>query len=296
LRALPLRRALLPPSGSFDRLELLDSVPSTNAELASRAARGGWSDLSVLAADHQSAGRGRLGRTWTAPARTALAASVLLRPGPAVPVGTWSWLPLLAGVSIVEALRAVAGVDASVKWPNDVLVSVDLRDGAPQKVCGVLSEVVPTPEGQAVVLGFGLNVRQTREELPVPTATSLLLAGAATTDRDTVLRACLRSLAVAYLAWKAAGGNAVACGLAAVTREACSTLGQHVRVELPGGVRPLEGVAEGLDDEGRLLVRPLAGPSGQAGQPGQPGQARVVAVAAGDVVHLVPSGAPGEGA
>ncbi|MFP5346472.1 MAG: biotin--[acetyl-CoA-carboxylase] ligase [Actinomycetes bacterium] len=284
LRHTPLRRALVAPAGQFAALDLLDACPSTNTELAARAAAGGVADLSVLTTDDQTAGRGRLDRTWTTPPRSALATSVLLRPGPDVPVLKWSWLPLLAGVAIVEALRAVAGLPAVLKWPNDVLVpdGPDAASAPPGKVCGVLSQVVWTPEGEAVVLGFGLNVSQTRAELAVPAATSLLLAGSATTDRDTLLRACLRALAGWYLRWTAAAGDAVRCGLAAAARDVCCSIGQRVRVELPAGAEPLSGVAEGLDDDGRLLVR--VDPDVAAAH-----SARTVPVAAGDVVHLRPS-------
>ena len=268
LDATALRVALTPPSGPFARFEVAPAVASTNADLVAAAGGPGWPDLSVLTTEHQRAGRGRLGRGWTTPPHAALATSVLLRPD--VPIARWSWLPLLAGVSVVETLRAVAGVEAELKWPNDVLVTEPGADAEPRKVAGVLTEVVPTPEGSAAVVGTGLNVSQSRAELPVATATSLLLAGARTLDRDTLLRATLRSFAAAYRGWADAKGDAVACGLAARVRESCSTLGLGVRVELPGGAQ-LTGTAEGVDDEGRLVVD-----TGGA----------VTAVAAGDVVHV----------
>jgi BirA family biotin operon repressor/biotin-[acetyl-CoA-carboxylase] ligase len=271
LRTGALRAALLAPSGPLSRLDVVPESGSTNRDLVAAAVAdpGAWPDLSVLTTDHQSAGRGRLDRTWTTPPRAALAVSVLLRPG--TPSPGWSWLSLLGGLSVVEALRRVAGVDAGLKWPNDVLVRDE--DGTERKVSGVLAEVVPGPD-PAVVVGLGLNVSQDADELPVPTATSLRLAGAATTDRDTLLRAVLRELAARYAQWREHGGNAVASGLAARAREACWTLGRDVRVEMPAG-RALTGVAEGLDDEGRLLLR---------GGDGTP-----ATVAAGDVVHVRPA-------
>jgi BirA family biotin operon repressor/biotin-[acetyl-CoA-carboxylase] ligase len=269
LDAAALRVALTPPSGPFSRLDVADDVASTNADLVAIAAGpagAAWPDLSVLTAEHQRAGRGRLGRTWTTPPHAALATSVLLRPD--VPVARWSWIPLLAGLSVTETLRSVAGVQAELKWPNDVLVPE--AGGATRKVAGVLTEVVATGQGSAVVVGTGVNVSQRRDELATGTATSLLLAGARTLDRDTLLRATLRSFAEAYRGWTGAGGDAVACGLAARVRESCSTIGRLVRVELPGGAG-LTGTAEGVDDEGRLLVGTGSG---------------VSAVAAGDVVHV----------
>jgi BirA family transcriptional regulator, biotin operon repressor / biotin---[acetyl-CoA-carboxylase] ligase len=202
--------------------------------------------------------------------------SVLLRP--AVDPARWSWLPLLAGLGVVDALRRVCGVDAGLKWPNDVLVPEAERGARPgdaplRKVCGVLAEAVPGPDGVpvAAVVGFGLNVDQAREELPVPTATSLRLAGSATLDRDTVLRACLRAVAVRYRRWVDAAGDPRAAGVGAAYREACLTLGRVVEVHLPGS-DPVRGVAEEVDDEGRLVVAT------------EGGERR--ALAAGDVVHV----------
>src|SRR5207247_1734949 len=117
----------------------------------------------VLVAEAQTSGRGRMGRRWISPPRRALTFSVLLRP--AVPAGLLGWVPLLAGVAVASALQRTAGVDARLKWPNDVLV-----DGA--KIAGILAE----RWGNAIVIGTGINVLQQRGELPVPTATSLLVA------------------------------------------------------------------------------------------------------------------------
>lgn len=266
LRQDALRRALVAPHGPFARLDVVAATGSTNADLRAAAAAdaGAWPDLSVLTTDHQQAGRGRLDRTWETPARAAVTVSVLLRPS--VPPTRWSWLPLLAGAAVADALHRVCGVAAGLKWPNDVLVAGD--DGEQRKVCGVLTEVVAGQ--QAVVVGVGVNVSQSAAELPVPSATSLLLAGAATTDRDTVLRAVLRALADTYVAWTAAAGDVAASGLAAAVRERCWTLGRPVEVDLPGGT-VLRGTAEELDDEGRLVVRDAGGTRH--------------AVAAGDVVH-----------
>ena len=270
LRADALRAALCAPAGPLARLDVVEEVGSTNAELAARAAADpdGHPHPSVLIAEHQGAGRGRLGRTWSAPARSGLFVSVLLRP--AAPRERWSWLPLLAGASLVEVLRRTAGVQASLKWPNDVLVEEGPAQRAPGKVAGLLAEVLPDASG--AVVGLGLNVGLSADELPVPTATSLLLAGSASTDRDVLARALLRALAADVAGWDAVGGDPVASGAAARVRERCSTIGRGVRVDLPGG-QVLEGTAEGVDDEGRLLVR-------------AEGDERPVAVSAGDVVHV----------
>ena len=221
----------------------------------------------VVVADHQQAGRGRRDRTWTTPARTAVAVSVLVRPD-AVPRALWSWLPLVAGLGVVDAVVRVAGLDAGLKWPNDVIVGG-------RKLCGVLAEVVEQPDGTSVVVGVGLNVSQRADELPVPGATSLAIEGAATTDRDTVLRSVLRAIGDRYTSWVGAAGDQRGSGIGAGYRERCRTIGARVSVELPDGTR-LEGEAEGVDDEGRLVVRSADG--------------GVQRLAAGDVVHVRPAG------
>jgi BirA family biotin operon repressor/biotin-[acetyl-CoA-carboxylase] ligase len=243
LRAGALQRALAPDGW---RVELLTETPSTNAVVAERARAGEPAGL-VVVAEHQVAGRGRLDRSWVSPPRAGLTFSVLQRP--ALAAGRWPWLPLLTGLAVATALRERADVEASLKWPNDVLAQG-------RKVCGVLAEV---PAAGAVVLGIGLNVTTTPDELPHEAATSLRLAGARTTDRDTLLRAVLRSLGTVLSDVDAARER---------YRRLCTTIGAPVRVELPGD-RTVEGTAEAVDDDGRLVVD------------GTP-------YGAGDVVHLRP--------
>jgi BirA family biotin operon repressor/biotin-[acetyl-CoA-carboxylase] ligase len=282
LRQGPLRRAVVDGAGPWTSLEVLPRIGSTNAELARRAGAGRARHGAVLATDHQVAGRGRRDRTWATPARAAVAVSVLLVPGP-VPQQRWTWLPLLGGVGVREALMRVAGVPAELKWPNDVLVPRDLpaAPGAARgKVCGLLAEVVTTVEGPGVVLGLGINVSQRSDELPVPDAVSLAGLGAATTDRDTVLRAVLRAVGSRYEAWVAAAGDPRASGLGAAYREACVTIGRPVRVVRPGG-EDLLGTAEGVDDDGRLLVTSADGSTRTA-------------LSAGDVVHVRPGDGPAQ--
>jgi len=256
-------------------LRWLDSVGSTNSELARWASERELADFTTLATADQTAGRGRLDRAWVAPPGTALAVSVLVRAGGAESTGL-GWLPLAAGVAMFDAVSGVlpAGARVGLKWPNDVQV-----DG--RKICGILSELVParsTSSGNAVVIGAGLNLTMSVEQLPVPTATSLMLAGAdlagaeaaaAVTDR--VLASYLRSLTALVTALWRSGGDADASGLRDAVVERCTTLGRPVRVELPGGTA-LRGDAVGIDELGRLKVRDDAG--------------RVSAVAAGDIVHL----------
>lgn len=243
------------------RLEVVASTGSTSSDLGAGAAAapGRWPDRSVLVADHQGAGRGRAGRTWTTPPGTALTFSVLLRPG--LPVDRLGWLPLLTGLAVVQALEAVTALRAGVKWPNDVLVTDPGGEPVPgwgrrRKVAGVLSEVVLAPE-PAVVLGIGLNVHQEVTELPVPSAASLRSLGHPV-SRPGLLAVVLGRLLEVTGRWRAADGDPVASGLAAECAAACTTLGTDVVVELPGG-EVLRGTAVGLAPDGALEVRTASG-------------------------------------
>jgi BirA family biotin operon repressor/biotin-[acetyl-CoA-carboxylase] ligase len=257
LREKDLERSLLRRGHTWSSLRVVADVASTNAELV-RAARTGAPSGSVLVAEHQHAGRGRLERSWSAPARSGLTFSVLLRPR-AVPASSWGWFPLLAGVAVASATAEVAELDARLKWPNDVLI-------ADRKVAGILAERVE----DALVLGVGLNVSLRADELPVPTATSLHIEGSAVVDRAPVLLALLRQLAEWYDLFEAAGGDPVASGVRAAHLGLSASVGRQVRVTLPGGSEVV-GTAVDVDEQGRLVVATVSGET---------------RVAAGDVVHV----------
>jgi BirA family biotin operon repressor/biotin-[acetyl-CoA-carboxylase] ligase len=239
------------------QVEVVEEAGSTNALVADRARAGGPEGLVILA-EHQTAGRGRLDRTWNTPPRSALTFSVLLRP--TVPAASWPWLPLLTGYEVSEALRG-AGFDAVVKWPNDVLLEE-------RKVAGILVERVETPTGPAAVVGIGINVGMTAEELPVPEATSLAVVGEVP-DRTALLGLVLDSLWEGYVAWQA-GGEAATEHLASSYAAVCSTIGREVWVDLPSG-EVLSGAATGVDRSGRLVVEH---------------DGTRTPVSAGDVVHV----------
>jgi BirA family transcriptional regulator, biotin operon repressor / biotin---[acetyl-CoA-carboxylase] ligase len=261
LRQDALRRALLTPGGPYAALDVITSVPSTNAALAA-AARQGAPDRTVLVAEHQSAGRGRAARSWVAPARSGLLLSVLLRPTK-VPQTRWSWLPLLVGVALCQTVSTLGQLPVALKWPNDLLLGPHRR-----KAAGILAEAVPADP--AVVVGIGLNVTLRPDELPMPGATSLAIEEAACTDRDPLLRALLRALDTRLQHWCEHEGDPVASGLRVAYRQHCATLGEQVRVELPGQPE-LRGTAVDVDTEGRLVVRSA-------------GQWRALSV--GDVTHV----------
>jgi BirA family biotin operon repressor/biotin-[acetyl-CoA-carboxylase] ligase len=247
---------------------------SSNADLLA-AAGAGLAEGTVLVAEAQTAGRGRLGRRWASPPRAGLTFSVLLRPV-GVPAALLGWLPLLAGVAAAASVRAVAAVDASLKWPNDVLAGE-------RKLGGILAERT----GTAVVIGIGINVWQARADLPPDAAaTSLaLVAGPGVTGpaaddgapglRERLLAGLLDELGRRYLAWRdqASPGDADACGLRQEYARRCATLGREVTVTMPG-TEPVTGTATGVDRGGRLEVRTARG---------------LIAVTAGDVVHVRPA-------
>ena len=240
-------------------LRVVATSRSTNSDLLALAGDAGIPTFTALLTLDQTAGRGRLDRTWVAPAGTALALSVLVRDALRHPLG--SWLPLLAGLVLAEAIDEVLPGRVAIKWPNDLLI-----DG--RKVCGILVEVAPN--GRDAVIGSGLNLTQTASQLPVETATSLALAGAAIGDDevDRIVAGYLGRLRGALENFD----TVETVRHRVVAR--CSTLGQRVRVALGNG-STLTGVATGLDDAGRLEVRADSGES--------------VAVAVGDVTHVRPA-------
>ncbi|MGK5115663.1 MULTISPECIES: biotin--[acetyl-CoA-carboxylase] ligase [unclassified Geodermatophilus] len=251
-----LAAALTSDSALWRSVRVVDEVGSTNADLLAAAADDA-PEGTVLVAEYQASGRGRLDRTWVSPPGAGLTVSLLLRPD--VPVARRGWLPLLAGVALAEAVGEVPGVRASLKWPNDLL------DAGGAKLAGILAEV----GSGAVVVGVGLNVSTTVGELP-PGGTSLALAAGRPVDRAAVLLAFLRGLERRYLPWVAALGDPVGTGLAHDYLAWSSTVGATVAVALPDG-SVLEGVAESVDWDGRLVVRTAQGP---------------VELASGDVRHV----------
>ncbi|RVW04551.1 biotin--[acetyl-CoA-carboxylase] ligase [Rhodococcus spongiicola] len=260
-----LRRALVrrpggDPKAFWSCLDVVTETGSTNADLLARP-QGPDYARSVLIAEYQSGGRGRHARTWVSAPRALVTMSAVLDM-PGVDLSDIGWLPLLSGIAVVDALCDVAGVEAELKWPNDVLIE-------DRKVAGILTEVASTEPVPTVVVGIGLNVSLTRDELPVPTATSLVLENADVTDRTVLVRAMLRALAERWREWQSADWKVDE--LAAAYRERCGTLGRLVRAELPGN-RELVGIATDVDRQGRVVIKP----KGES----------PVAVSAGDVTHL----------
>ncbi len=226
---------LLAAAGSTNEVAAADPVPRT-----------------VVVADHQTAGRGRLDRSWSTPPGTALTFSLVLRP--ALPDRHWSLLPLAVALGAADGIASLTGLRPDLKWPNDLLLGG-------RKLSGILLERVPGRDGRpVVVIGIGVNVGMGAEQLPVEGATSLAVEGVAP-DRAALLGALVAAVDVRV--------DELATGpdrLLAAYRSRCVTLGRQVRVHLPAG-RELTGIAQDVDDDGRLVVDG-------------------VPVGAGDVVHV----------
>lgn len=236
------------------RFVYVESTGSTNTDLVKLASAEpeNYPHLSVLVAGSQTAGRGRTGRAWASPAGKSLSISVVVRP-------TWTseqlgWLPLVAGVAMRNSIaRFLPGREVSLKWPNDVQVSG-------LKISGILAELLPGMTG--VVIGAGLNLTLTKQELPIEAATSLLLQGAEP-NADEILATYLEELANLTQGFDEIPGR---------VRAACSTIGLPVRAILPNEAEVL-GTAVGIDETGRLLIQTA-------------GNDPLFAVSAADVTHL----------
>lgn len=266
----------------FDRVEILESIGSTNdygrAVLAGDAvARRSWGELSVISTGDQNAGRGRLDRVWSASPGSSLATTFVLRPhvNPRVRIAPdqYHWFTPLAALSVCDALTQHFGLAPSIKWPNDVLLGN-------RKVCGILAQLVLEPEGDiSVIVGVGLNLNMTAEQLPVATATSTLVESGQTADLSQVLTSLATSFQHYYRGLASCGFDASqpfeGASLLERLRAAISTIGAHLTIHLPGG-ETFRGVGLDIADTGELVVR------------AENGEERQFAV--GDVVHVRPDG------
>lgn len=252
----------------WGEVSILPEVGSTNVEVQRLGA-----DWSAVVAERQTAGRGRRGRAWDDGQGHGIACSVLvplsaitaLEAEAGVEGTALGWVPLATGLAVRDCLERL-GVEAALKWPNDVLVPVE---GDERKICGILCEVVPGgPDGpQQVVVGIGINLSHDVADLPVPHATSLRLvaqaAGRPAPSREEVVPALLEALR----------DRLDPLDLESVRRDyrlACVTIGREVDVHLPDGT-VVRRSAEMVDDDGRLRVV---------------GDGASATVSAGDVHHV----------
>ncbi|MEC3978101.1 biotin--[acetyl-CoA-carboxylase] ligase [Amycolatopsis sp. H20-H5] len=256
-------------AGRYAAVDVVASTGSTNADLR-EAATSGAADRTVLIAEEQTAGVGRRARSWSSPKGAGLYLSVLLRPRE-VAFSALGSLSVVAGLAVRDVAARV-GVDAVLKWPNDVLAGP-----ARAKCAGILAEAIAAGD-VSVVVGIGLNVLPLGQDVPAGPgglpATSLAEQGATVTDRTEVAALLLAAFDDRERRWRLAGGDLTAAGLLDEYRRHCATLGQDVRVELPDG-KSLVGRAADVDAAGQLTVD-VAGGGRQT-------------VFAGDVVHVRPA-------
>lgn len=229
------------------RVSVVDLTTSTQDDLATKANAGEAKNGDVIIANYQSAGRGRLDRTFIAPASTALLFSIYLQPQRER--DDWGFLPLLAGFSIADTLRKI-NANVSIKWPNDLLIDE-------MKIGGIIS----TAAGSGVVIGIGINVSTTASELPVETATSLKIAGVSKLDRNLLLPLLLNAFETDFTAWDQGESFLERYSQLSATR------GREVTIIGPAE-SAMRSRAQSFDEQGRLHLE-----DGQI-------------VTVGDVIHL----------
>jgi len=227
-------------------LLLLDSIDSTNLEAIRRARMGAPEGLCIVARE-QTAGRGRLERSWHSQKDAGIYFSIVLRPR--LETNYWPLLALMAALAVVDALRKSCAVRADIKWPNDVCVHE-------RKVCGILAETTETPAGPAAVIGIGINL--TNESLRadlINLATSLEQITGRPPDPETVLTELLKAVVERYQALQTAGGREH------TIREWCahSTYAFDRRVRVSFDSDSFVGVTRGLDEDGALRVETAEG-------------------------------------
>jgi BirA family biotin operon repressor/biotin-[acetyl-CoA-carboxylase] ligase len=231
------------------RVSVVELTGSTQNDLLQLVESKNALDGQVIATEFQSNGRGRLDRTFQAPAQSALLFSFYIKPRKER--SDWGFIPLIAGLSLVRAITTIDTVmNVSLKWPNDLIINE-------KKCAGIIAQT--TSEG--IVIGIGLNVSMTPNELPVSTATSLAIEGSTITDRNLLLSHLLNTFAELFEAWEE--GSELLDEYAS----ASSTIGKKVRIELPGGEN-LEATVARISHTGELVLD-----DGRH-------------VSAGDVIHL----------
>jgi BirA family transcriptional regulator, biotin operon repressor / biotin---[acetyl-CoA-carboxylase] ligase len=252
--------------GSWRSVTVFPTIASTNTVGMALAGAGCPTGV-TLVTDLQTAGRGRLDRLWVAPAGTSAMFSVVLNPGRGEhELGV---LPLLAGVAVAESLEFVTGIPIRLKWPNDLFIlDQEAPSGRGGKVGGLLAE--RDASSGAVVLGVGINVDLGADDLPIPAATSLTLAGVPRPRRAKVIGRAIARIESWFTAWDAVATDPQALDrLLASYRDRCISIGAELTVAGPGGER-MRGRGAGIGPRGELLV--------DTGD-------RTVPVVVGDVVH-----------
>jgi BirA family biotin operon repressor/biotin-[acetyl-CoA-carboxylase] ligase len=231
----PLNKSIIDANISqYWRVSVVDLTTSTQSDLAELVNSSVAKSGEVIAAEFQSAGRGRLDRSFEAPPESALLFSFFLKPKRAR--SDWSFISFLAAMAMHEVISKDIADKVSLKWPNDVLIG-------DRKVAGLLAQQI----GDGVIVGIGINVAMGADELPVPTATSLALAGSSNLDRNLLLSAFLNQFADIFKEWDSGGD------FLEEYRQVCSTLGRQVRVEVLGR-DSIEAEAVAITAQGALIL------------------------------------------
>ncbi|MFD1774196.1 biotin--[acetyl-CoA-carboxylase] ligase [Paenibacillus rhizophilus] len=243
LRANAAEAESLRDSGWAERLQRLNTVASTQEEAKLLAEKGAPEGTAVMA-EEQTGGRGTRGRKWHSPKGKGIWMSVVLRP--AIPLQSTPQLTLLAGVAVCSAIRKMTGVEAGIKWPNDLLARG-------RKLCGILLESSFGPGGlQYCIAGIGISANLSEEDYPIELreiATSLLIEGGMPVDRGELAKEVLRELKYHYGLYMDQGLEPIAH----LWEEQSVTLGRRIGLKTPQGW--LEGTAIGLGEDGGLLLR-----------------------------------------
>jgi BirA family biotin operon repressor/biotin-[acetyl-CoA-carboxylase] ligase len=232
------------------RFHLFETIVSTNSEL-SQLASGGEPQGTMVIAEYQSSGKGRLGRKWEAPANTSLLFSLLFRPQ--WPVEQAQWLMMIAGLAAIDAIRYVTGIEVRLKWPNDIVRGAT----SPWRKCGgiLLEGDIQDSVLRSAVVGVGINVNIAPAQLPKTAinATSIQAESGRTIDRTDLLVSFLEIMERRYE--EVSAGNEPS----AEWRSALINIDRTVRAEYVAAGGSLEGIAIDTDSLGRLLVRDSSG-------------------------------------
>ena len=243
------RKRISDEISQYWRVSVVDITGSTQDDLMQLVSSNQALAKSVIASEYQSAGRGRLDRTFDAASMSALTFSMYIEPK--VDKAEWSFLTLLAALSVREALASLDhSSHVAVKWPNDLMIGE-------KKCAGIIAQAT----AKGVIIGIGINIGMNESELPVPTATSLAIENFQVLDRNIILGAILNHFEVNLQIWE------LGKSFIAEYKEASSTIGADVEVLLPAGVS-IKSKAIGVSDAGELILE-----SGEV-------------VTVGDVIHL----------
>jgi BirA family biotin operon repressor/biotin-[acetyl-CoA-carboxylase] ligase len=260
--------ALFPSKKLGETLYVFDELPSTNTFALERAKEHAY-PATVILADKQTAGRGRLNRSWFSPAESNIYGSLLFFHD--ITIQDLGWIPLMAGVAIAQALEKETGICIYLKWPNDLLI----KD---RKVGGILCEAFNNEQkNKCVVIGFGINVNLSQSEFPQDlqnSATSLQIQCLRPVDREVLSMQIITSLEKGWEDLTTKGHKSWQIEY----KNRCATIGQTIQVQFPDG-NQLQGLAHSIGEDGQLRIIPS--PSTINDQ-----SARMRDIHSGEILHI----------